>query len=212
MAAFRELRREMSYCTHTVSGEGPLVVENALEEPFFRGNKAVTRFGMASYVGVPLRTTTGMIVGTLCALSATPHAVAPETVALMEVLARRALAEIERERTPALLRDLVEVSSGSADVYSEAFFRDLVAAERARTSSARSSWLITMRAESAMIVLDWIEAHETAGRIATTDFGLLLPGVSAEAAAARVARLPAIAAARAVPLASTQARPGPDVA
>ena len=208
-AAFRELRREMSYCTHTVSGEGPLVIENALAEPFFRGNKAATRFGMAAYVGVPLRTTAGVVVGTLCALSPRPRAIPPETVALLSVLARRAVAEIERERTPELLCAVVEASSDRGDVYSETFFRDLIAAQSARDlRRSRSSSILVMRAESAETVLDWIEAHETAGRLAPDEIGLLLPGVDVEAAAGRLARLPAVASARAAPLSATRQRPG----
>lgn len=197
-AAFRELRREMSYCTHCVSGEGPLVIENALVEPFFRGNKAATRFGMAAYVGVPLRTTAGVVIGTLCCLSSKPRAIPPETVGLLEVLARRALAEIERERAPELLRAVVEASSERADVYAEGFFRDLVAAELARASSAPPSSLLTMRAESAASVLEWIDAHETAGRLGPSTFGVLLPGVGRGAAAERLARLPIAAAAQVV--------------
>lgn len=190
--AFRELRREMSYCTHTVSSGAPLVVENARVEPFFRGNKAVTRFGIVAYAGVPLRTAAGIVVGTLCALHGEPRTITPATVALLEVFARRAVAEIERERTPALLAALLPASSERGDVHAQALFHDLVAAEHARESEqprAGRSALLAFRAGSAEEALARVEPHEAAGELSPGVFGLLLPGVGAEAAAERLARL-----------------------
>lgn len=192
MAAFRELRREMSYCTHTVSGEAPLVVENAREEPFFRGNKAVTRFGVVAYAGVPLRTAAGVVVGTLCALDFAPRAITPAMVSILEVFARRAVAEIERERTPALLASVLEATSERGDVHGEGFFRDLVAAQHARRAEHPSA-LLSIRAATPERLLDWVDAHETAGRLAPGVLGLLLPGVGAGAAAPRLAQLRAAA-------------------
>jgi hypothetical protein len=199
LASFRELRREMSYCTHTVSGGAPLVIENARVEPFFRGNKAVTRFGIAAYAGVPLRTTTGIVVGTLCALDFEPRAITPETVALLEVFARRAVAELERERTPALLASALEATSTKGDIHSEDIFRALIAAQHARQPSA----LLAIRASSAEpgSWLGWIDEHETAGQLSPGVFGLLMPGVGPRMAEDRLARLRHAAATSAAGLA-----------
>lgn len=191
----REMRREMTFCTHTVSGGAPLAVENAREEPFFRGNRAVTRFGAASYAGVPLRTSRDVTVGTLCALDFEPRAITAKTIAALEVFARRAVAEIERERTPAMLGSLLEATGERGDVYAEVFFRDLVAAQHDppgdRTRAAgddRAATLLSVRAQAERM-LDWIEEHETAGRLGPGVLGLLLPGASPGEVAARVARL-----------------------
>lgn len=211
MASFRELRREMSYCTHCVSGEAPLVIENALAEPFFRGNKAATRFGIAAYVGVPLRSARGIVLGALCALSSRPRAIAPELVGVLEVFARRAVAEIERERTPELLRAIVERSSERADVYAEGFFRDLVAAEHARSASAERSALLAVRAaraEETEAVLGGLDEGETAGRLGASVVGVLLPGVGGEAATARLARLREAAGASVIGVAMAGDRAG----
>ncbi len=213
LSAFRELRRDMSYCTHCMSGEAPLLVENALVEPFFRGNKAVTRFGVAAYAGAPLRTSRGIVIGTLCALDFKPRvlsvpmepradpdpgaagALHAATADVLAIFARRAVAEIERERTPALLPAVIEQASDRADLHAAPFFRDLVAAELLRSSRTGASALITLRVRedaarrAPAAVLDLLDEHETAGRIDATSFGLLLPGVGPRAAAARFARL-----------------------
>lgn len=189
LAVFRELRREMSFCTHTVSGEAPLVVENAAMEPFFRGNKAVTRFGVLAYAGAPLRMSTGIVAGTLCALDFKARPISRGAVSLLEVFARRAVAEIERERTPALLAAVLEATSDKADIYTEGFFRDAVTA--ADGHGGASAALVKVRASAASVVLDWIDPDETAGRLGPETFGLLLSDSGAYQE--RVARLRRIA-------------------
>lgn len=218
LGAFRELRREMSFCTHCVSGAAPLLVENALVEPFFRGNRAATRFGVATYAGAPLRTTRGIVIGTLCALDFAPRTLPDGTSRVLDVFARRAVAEIEGERTPDLLPSVIERASDRADLHAAPFFRDLVAAELATgpspaRRSREPSALVTVRAPeraartAAAALLDLLDDDETAGRIDATTFGLLLPGAGAEAAAARVARLRAAASDHAVGLALAPAGP-----
>lgn len=146
MRAFRDLRREMSFCTHAVSGGAPLLVENARTEPFFRGNKATTHFGVAAYAGAPLRTSKGIVIGTLCALDFAPRPLPPATSALIEVFARRAAAEIERARAETAraaedeaLPGIVERSSDRADLHAAPFFREILAAELWRSPSRWSA-------------------------------------------------------------------------
>jgi hypothetical protein len=206
LASFRDLRRDMSYCTHTVSGEAPLVVENGAVEPFFRGNRAVTRFGVVAYAGVPLRSTRGLVVGTLCALDFKPRPIPAGTVALLEVFARRARAEIEGERTPGLLASVVEATSPQGDLLAEGFFRDLVAAQHARLGE-RTSALLTLRTDSAERLLGAIDEHEVAGRLGPGAFGVLLP--DAGGAALRLSRLK-LALMRGGPPSGGLSRPGAD--
>ena len=97
-AEMRDRRRETTFCTHTVSGDAPLVVPNAGEEPFFRGSSMVVKAGMRSYVGVPLRTSRGVVIGTVCAMDFKPRAIGPEVVRAIEVFTEPILAEIERSR------------------------------------------------------------------------------------------------------------------
>jgi hypothetical protein len=95
-AEMRDRRREATFCTHTVSGDAPLVVPNAGEEAFFRGSSMVLKAGMRSYVGVPLRTSRGVVIGTVCAMDFKPRAIGPEVVRAIERFTAPILAEIER--------------------------------------------------------------------------------------------------------------------
>ncbi|MFO0591219.1 MAG: GAF domain-containing protein [Polyangiaceae bacterium] len=212
MRGFRDLRREMSFCTHAVSGGAPLLVENAQNEPFFRGNRAATQLGVAAYAGAPLRTSKGIVIGTLCALDFTPRPVPPATSALIDVFARRAAAEIERAGRPdaasaanEAIPGILERSSERADLHAAPFFRDLLAAELWRSPSRWSadaspsragSVLLTVRVperlsvdERTSAVLALLDEEETAGRIDAVTFGILLPRIDPEGVTARVARL-----------------------
>src|SRR5690606_16207790 len=64
--------REQSFCTHAVAARAALVVQNARDNPFFRGNPSVTRRGFSFYAGVPLVAAQGQAIGTLCLLDFAP--------------------------------------------------------------------------------------------------------------------------------------------
>ena len=83
-ASYRDIRREASFCTHAVSADAPLIVEDAAREPFFRGSKMVQRFGIRAYVGAPIRSSRGVALGTVCALDFAPRRV---TAGLVERVA-----------------------------------------------------------------------------------------------------------------------------
>jgi GAF domain-containing protein len=186
--ALHSMRREMTFCTHCVNAEAPLVVQNAGKEPFFRGNPAVRRHRIRAYVGVPLRTSKGIIVGTLCALDYKPRSIPPEIVRVLELFAKRVAAELERGRDPSQLSTLVCDLPGGR-IYRSGFFEDLLAIELTRSASeGRSSALITV--SGAALSLEGVaDEGEVAGEIGADAMGLLLSGATAEQVEARRAAL-----------------------
>jgi hypothetical protein len=56
------------YCERTLKGRDPLLIPNALEDPAWRDNAAVTGFHMISYVGIPIVRPDGDLFGTMCYL------------------------------------------------------------------------------------------------------------------------------------------------
>ena len=88
-----------SFCTHAIDRDTPLVVRNALEDPFFHDHPAVlgepfVRF----YAGVPLRTPDGYNIGTLCAVDYAPRDMSPLQLAVLQDLARLVVDELELRR------------------------------------------------------------------------------------------------------------------
>ena len=62
-----------SFCQHVVTSGRPLVVANAHDDPLVSENLAIMELGVIAYAGVPLRTGTGPIVGSMCAIDHAPR-------------------------------------------------------------------------------------------------------------------------------------------
>lgn len=101
LAAARGTPRDLSFCTHAVAAEAPLIVGDAREHPVFSDNALVRGGVLASYAGVPIRLPAVGALGTLCVLDRRPRGFTTVDIELLGVLAARASAEIEwSERDP----------------------------------------------------------------------------------------------------------------
>lgn len=93
----RETGRNLSFCAHAIIGSEPLIVRNALEDERFRDNPLVTgepfiRF----YAGVPLVTSDGYSLGTLCVIDDVPRTdIGPENLGVLEDLAEVIVEKLE---------------------------------------------------------------------------------------------------------------------
>jgi len=66
--------REVSFCAHAIMSSKPFVIENADNDPRFSPNPLFTcEQGIKSYVGIPLETSPGIRIGTLCAADRNPR-------------------------------------------------------------------------------------------------------------------------------------------
>jgi PAS domain S-box-containing protein len=64
--------------------------------------------GMGSHLGVPIRNSQGTTIGILCAIARHPFKATPACIEIMEVMASKAGAEIERVRNEKILRNLCD--------------------------------------------------------------------------------------------------------
>ncbi|MBL8538203.1 MAG: GAF domain-containing protein [Hyphomonadaceae bacterium] len=84
----RETPRDVSFCGHAICGTEPLVVPDALSDPrFFDNPLVVGPSNVRAYLGAPLITREGLVLGTLCAIDTKPHAWTPEDIAFARDLA-----------------------------------------------------------------------------------------------------------------------------
>src|ERR1700709_978235 len=58
------------YCERCADGDSDLFVRDSREDPTFAGNEDETEFGLHNYLGLPVRDSTGTVVGTVCVLDA----------------------------------------------------------------------------------------------------------------------------------------------
>ena len=117
--------REHAFCAHAIGMTAPLVVNDATQDGRFSDNPMVSgppniRF----YAGVPIRTTAGLAVGTLCALDTRPRELSLEEAEVLNDLATILTKEVQSRERLAVARDQLEQSSAVLGA-SEARFRTI---------------------------------------------------------------------------------------
>ena len=89
---------EWSFCVNVVRSGDPFIVEDAMLHPKTRDNPMVPQEGVRSYVGVPLRTSKGQILGTFCVIGKEARKFEVEEVKTLEAWAERVMERIEERR------------------------------------------------------------------------------------------------------------------
>ncbi|MDF1503448.1 GAF domain-containing protein, partial [Roseisolibacter sp. H3M3-2] len=92
-------RLSHSLCRLVVESGETLVVDDAAEHPLVCDEPAVHELGVRAYLGAPLRTGDGHVLGSLCAVDGAARAWTAEQRALLEDLAGAAAAELELRAT-----------------------------------------------------------------------------------------------------------------
>lgn len=103
----REAGRATSFCSHTIEGFEPMVVEDAMRDARFLQNPLVTgaphvRF----YAGAPLIDSDGYALGTLCVLDTAPRALGERQLRLLGHLADAVMHAIIAHRQRLELKDI----------------------------------------------------------------------------------------------------------
>jgi signal transduction histidine kinase len=93
-ATRRETPLSHSFCQHVVATGAPLRVENARQHPLVCDNLAVPEIGVVAYLGMPLATADGHVLGTLCAIDTVPRNWTAEDAAALRDLAALAMSEM----------------------------------------------------------------------------------------------------------------------
>jgi signal transduction histidine kinase len=73
LATSRQTPLSHSFCKHVVGTGEKLRVENALEDELVRDNLATSELGVVAYLGMPLVTQGGLVLGALCAIDDKPR-------------------------------------------------------------------------------------------------------------------------------------------
>lgn len=89
---------EWSFCANAVQSGEPFVVENAATHPVTRDNPLVRFENLACYAGIPLATSTGHTLGTLCVIGNEPRSFSEAELDVLRGLAKKATARIEARR------------------------------------------------------------------------------------------------------------------
>ena len=93
-ASARQLPLSHSLCQRLLVTGQPLVIGDAHHDPLARGNQAVAEFGVAAYLGIPLRLA-GQVLGSLCVADRRPRTWTEDDVAALADVAGLVMTEIE---------------------------------------------------------------------------------------------------------------------
>ncbi|WP_162842766.1 GAF domain-containing protein [Mucilaginibacter pineti] len=88
--------REITFCTHTLQQDDIMIVPDALKDKRFINNPMVRgEQGVRFYAGVPLITSGGQKLGTICVLDTKPHKLSKQQQLVLKILARQVMKIME---------------------------------------------------------------------------------------------------------------------
>lgn len=107
-----ETDRRLAFCSHTIMGRSPMVVEDAARDGRFADNPLVAGApGVRFYAGAPLVTPDGFGLGSLCVIDLEPRKLDSSRVSALEALARTVVRQLELRRTTRQLGEALERAS-----------------------------------------------------------------------------------------------------
>jgi PAS domain-containing protein len=83
-----------SFCQHVVASGQPLKVTDARENQMLSTNLAVSELGVIAYLGFPIRSPDGFVLGSFCAIDTKPRIWVQHEIDLMEELTQMVMTEI----------------------------------------------------------------------------------------------------------------------
>ncbi|MET0742696.1 MAG: GAF domain-containing protein, partial [Microvirga sp.] len=95
--AGQQTHREASICGHVAAVEEVLVAEDVALDPRFADNPLILEKGIRFYAGAPLRTASGMVLGSLCVIDTEPRAFADEDRGRLQALADELMVDLTRD-------------------------------------------------------------------------------------------------------------------
>jgi GAF domain-containing protein len=93
-ATRRQTPLSHSFCQHVVAAREPVLVSDARQDPRFIDHLAIRDLGVIAYLGVPLITSDGQAIGTLCVIDHEPRIWTKDEISLVTDIAAAVVTEI----------------------------------------------------------------------------------------------------------------------
>ncbi|MDG5816903.1 histidine kinase dimerization/phosphoacceptor domain -containing protein [Chitinispirillales bacterium ANBcel5] len=90
----RETPLSHSFCQHNRIVGRPLVIEDARKHPIFKENPAIWDLRVIAYLGIPLVTSDGYVLGSFCVIDSKPRKWSDEDISIMQDLTAAVMTEI----------------------------------------------------------------------------------------------------------------------
>ena len=106
-----ETPREVAFCAHAIMHSEPMVVTDATQDARFADNPLVIGApGIRFYAGVPIRSSGGLALGTLCAIDSIPRTLTADEVDILISLGELISKEVQLRETVLLARSQIDRS------------------------------------------------------------------------------------------------------
>lgn len=142
MAALRHLDRQKGLCTYVVASHTPLVIEDMTAAEEWQDQYFCAHHGVRFYAGVPLVTSNGHALGTLCLADGNPRNFSASELDRLHLFARRVAAELQLSgmmEHARLLQAELETAARYAGVLAEISVQLDEAADAAEERAAQSA-------------------------------------------------------------------------
>ncbi len=94
-ATMRETPLSHSFCQHVVDTNKPLIINDSRIHPLVSNNLAITDLNVIAYAGMPLVTSDGYAIGSLCVIDHEPRVWTSEEIEILDDLAESVMTEIQ---------------------------------------------------------------------------------------------------------------------
>ncbi len=105
LATARQLEGR-TFCHYAITSDSPLVLDDVTQDPVFNAVPTVKSLGVQAYIGIPLVTDDGQVIGSFCAIDFKPKHWTERDIDILTDLARSTMREID-------LRALIRTSAST---------------------------------------------------------------------------------------------------
>lgn len=93
-----QLERDESFCSLVIENSQVISIRDTATHPVFANRSLVQQYGIRAYLGVPLLNSQGYCLGTLAVMDLAPRNFNDKEIKFLEMTARWAMSEFERQR------------------------------------------------------------------------------------------------------------------
>jgi signal transduction histidine kinase len=130
----RETPLSHSFCQHNRIPKQPLLVEDARNHPLFKDHPAIQDLNVIAYLGVPLVTSDGYVLGSFCVIDSKPREWTERDIRVVEDLSLAVMTEIQLRTEIKTRREAEEKLRSQNEKLLQAY-QDLEAETGRRTSA-----------------------------------------------------------------------------
>ncbi|BAQ60969.1 two-component sensor histidine kinase [Geminocystis sp. NIES-3708] len=98
IAKTRKIHRNNAFATHVIDSGNSLVIENALDDIFFKQSILTQHYGIIAYLGVPIFNSNGLCIGCLEIIDTKPRQFSTADINFLTITARWCIAEYEKNQ------------------------------------------------------------------------------------------------------------------